>query len=113
MDYFNRWTKPGDELQTNVPARTEDYSNYRARTYSESAALITKGDYIRLQDIDLSYTFKARSLERLGLQTLRIFAYARNLGLIWKANKNGLDPEYPNADYPAPRSIAIGVQLDL
>ncbi|MNL79345.1 hypothetical protein D3C87_2059270 [compost metagenome] len=79
--------------------------------YNRSAALITKGDHIRLQDISASYTINPPKLKRYGLQSIRVYGYARDLGILWRANKQGLDPEYPNAAYPDPASYAVGLNL--
>ncbi|WP_285011115.1 SusC/RagA family TonB-linked outer membrane protein [Pedobacter faecalis] len=99
MDYFKRWTQAGDELRTDVPVAGPS-NTYLAQTYTRSAALITKGDHIRLQDVNFSYQLK----------NLRVFAYARDLGILWRANKQGLDPDYPNSNYPTPASFSFGVQ---
>ncbi|GGC14675.1 SusC/RagA family TonB-linked outer membrane protein [Parapedobacter defluvii] len=114
-DYFRRWAKPGDELHTDVPAylplEAIGSGNYMATVYSESEALITKGDHIRIQDVNLSYTLPKRITENLNMQSIRISAYARNLGILWKANKQGIDPDYVNALYGAPRSYSLGLNV--
>lgn len=110
-DYLNRWKTPGDELFTNVPAAGE-FNRYLGQVYSFSETLISKGDHIRLQDINISYTLPESKVKHLNIQRIRISLYASNLGIIWRANKNGLDPDYPNASYPNQRSIALGVQMD-
>lgn len=109
-DYFKRWQQPGDESRTDVPA-AGPADTYLYQTYTRSAALITKGDHIRLQDISASYTLNHHKLKKYGLQSIRLYGYARDLGILWRANKQGLDPEYPNALYPDPASYAIGLNL--
>ncbi|SEN42370.1 TonB-linked outer membrane protein, SusC/RagA family [bacterium A37T11] len=112
MDYFERWQKPGDEKYTNVPSRTDTYEEQRAWVYQYTTALITPADVIRLQDINLSYTFKHR-VPGLPFQNLKVFVYSRNLAILWRANKQGIDPDYPHASYPAPKSFSIGLQTNL
>lgn len=116
MDYFKRWKNPGDEVFTDVPVAMVPGitagNNYIANVYRYSEALITKGDHIRLQDINLSYRFNGNVIKKLNLSQLQVYAYARNLGLLWKANKNGIDPDYPNANYPEPKSYSLGIKLD-
>src|SRR5690606_19439618 len=94
MDYYKRWQKPGDEKFTDVPAYTPDYDSYRASVYKYSEALITSGNHIRLQDINLSYTLTKSVWRKLPGQTIRFYVYARNLGILWRANKQGIDPDY-------------------
>lgn len=110
MDYFNRWQQPGDELHTDVPA-AGPADTYLSQVYNRSAALITKGDHIRLQDISLSYNIPVKYTKHLGIQKIRIYGYARDLGIIWRANKQNLDPEYPTASYPDPASYALGLNV--
>lgn len=115
MDYFKRWKKPGDERHTNVPAAGAlgDPANLPiTNTYDYMAVLIEKGDVVKLRDIRLSYSPNFNSAHRAKAipQSLTLFVYAKNLGILWKANKAGLDPDYTNTSYPAPKGVAIGVQ---
>jgi TonB-linked outer membrane protein, SusC/RagA family len=116
-DYFKRWQKPGDEKVTDVPAfipiEEQTAQNVGAGSiYRDSEALITKGDHIRLQEVSLGYTMPQGLFKRLPLQSIRFSIYARNLGVVWKANKQGIDPDYSDARYPAPRSFSFGVQCN-
>jgi TonB-linked SusC/RagA family outer membrane protein len=111
MDYFNRWKSPGDETKTQVPGQTEDYDVYRAKAFSQSEALITKADHIRLQDIEAGYTFN-KKLKPIANNNIRVFFYGRNLGLIWKANKYNIDPDFTNAYYTVPKAFGFGVQAN-
>lgn len=112
MDYFNRWKQPGDETRTNVPARADVTPQYAATLYNYSETLLTNGDHIRLQDITLSYALSARQLGIPAIQRVRLYANARNLGILWRANKYKIDPDYANAEYVAPKTYAFGVQVD-
>lgn len=111
MDYFKRWQKPGDERITGVPAYQTD-ATHAGLYYLQSEALVTRGDHIRLQDISVSYTFPDKYVRRIKARNLRIYTYARNLGILWKANDNGIDPDYTNADYVAPCTWAFGAQIN-
>lgn len=109
-DYEKRWQKPGDEQTTNVPSLLYPASNARDNLYRYSSALVEKADNIRLQDIRLGYTF--HKSHWLPFQKLNVFAYLNNLGIIWRANKYKIDPDYP-ADIPSARTIAFGLRADL
>jgi hypothetical protein len=37
--------------------------------------------------------------------------YANNLGIIWKANHAGIDPDYISGT-PNPKTIAAGLKID-
>lgn len=115
MDYFNRWRNPGDERHTEVPARSPSVKYGVNETvitnlYKYGEALLTQRDVVRLHDLNISYTLGHGVVK--SLQGLRVFMYARNLGILWRANEYGIDPDYPAAAYPAPRSFAVGLQMD-
>jgi len=111
---FNeRWQNPGDK--TNVPSMVYPFSPARDQFYQYSTVNIENADHVRLQDVSLSYDFNKAVYHKLPFSTLQLFVYANNVGLIWKANHAGLDPDAvpgagDNNTMPAPRSIAIGVK---
>lgn len=111
-DYVDRWQKPGDEKRTYIPATRKIGDNipYSASIYDNAEVLVTSGNQVRLQDINLSYTLPRSATG--GFAELRLFAYARDLGILWKANKQGIDPDFANAEYRTPKSFSIGVQAN-
>lgn len=112
-DYLDRWKQPGDEMKTHVPAATDSYSVQADIAYSRSQVLITKGDHIRLDEMGMTYALRGQAVNFLpATSSIRLTFYARNLGILWRANKLGIDPEYPLSSYPALRSYALGIQVD-
>lgn len=110
-DYYQRWQMPGDEKNTNVPAMIYPGNNLADNYYKNSAILVSKGDNIRLQDIRLGYAFKPEILHNLRITTLNLFAYINNVGILWKANKDHIDPDFP---FTKPvRTIALGLNCTL
>jgi len=109
-DYALRWQKPGDEKTTSVPSRPFPLNNSRDQFYANSEVLIEKGDHIRLQDIRISYDLPKRSYAKLPVQAVRFYLYANNIGILWKANRKGIDPDYINS-IPNPRTLALGCKL--
>ena len=109
MDYLDRWQKSGDELKSTVPSRTDIYNSYSAQIYNFSEPLVTKGDHIRLQDISISYTFPKK---KSGIPNIRFYGYAKNLGIIWRSNRKGIDPDFFNNEFVAPKTYAIGLQVN-
>ncbi|NVM62191.1 hypothetical protein FHW88_000467 [Mucilaginibacter sp. SG538B] len=108
-DCARRWEKPGDEQHTTVPsilmppAGTDRYTFYQ---YSQ--ALVDKGDHIRLQDIRLAYAFKPFGGHTAVFKRLEVFTYLNNAGILWRANKDHLDPDLYAGAYPLPRTLSIG-----
>ncbi len=110
-DYERRWQNPGDEKKTNVPSMVYPIDRYRDNFYQNSTVLVEKGDHIRLQDVQLSYDLKRSSNLRLPVSMVRFYLYANNLGILWKANHAGIDPDYVSG-VPNPRTLAIGMKTD-
>ncbi|MFB2118842.1 SusC/RagA family TonB-linked outer membrane protein [Parapedobacter sp. 2B3] len=118
-DYRLRWQKPGDELKTNVPSipltSPDMYREYYF--YGNSETLVERGDHIRLQDINIRYTIEKIGGRTLPIRNLQIYVYGNNLGILWKANKHGIDPDsvpYSGANFlPTPRSFSIGLKAGI
>lgn len=110
-DFDRRWQKPGDEKTTDVPSMIFPANSSRDAVYDFSNITVSRADNIRLQDIRLSYQFNKSNSPSLPFKGLNIFAYANNVGILWRANKFGLDPDYTGI--PPVRSISFGFKLDL
>ncbi|WP_165798427.1 SusC/RagA family TonB-linked outer membrane protein [Chitinophaga costaii] len=109
-DFSKRWQKPGDELKTTVPSMV--YPNTavgRATFYNVSSDLLTSGAFIRLQYINLNYDLMYSLIRKSSLSQLQLYFNASNLGLVWKANKQHIDPDFPSG-MPTPASFACGVR---
>ncbi|NML23002.1 SusC/RagA family TonB-linked outer membrane protein [Pseudoflavitalea sp. G-6-1-2] len=109
-DFAQRWKQPGDEMHTDVPKF--DYSEYQSlgSFYSNAEINVHKADNIRLQYINLGYNF-APLLKRKYVNSLELYFNASNLGIIWKANKVGVDPDYPAVLSPR-KTYAFGVRAN-
>lgn len=113
-DFAERWQKPGDEDFTNVPSSSW-VSNYnRDAFYNGSSILVEKGDHIRLQYITLNYRLKTASFfaRNQSLQEVNLFLNLSNLGILWRANKKGIDPDYHFSSnmIRQPAMITIGLR---
>jgi len=114
QDYLIRWQKPGDEANTTVPSLLYPASNLRDYFYSYSEATVEKADHIRLRDISISYDLlKSANAFKVSIQNIQVFAYANNLGVLWRANKKGIDPDVSNGGIPNSRTISIGIKAHL
>jgi hypothetical protein len=112
-DYAARWQKPGDEKITTIPSMIYPDDFYRNFFYSFSESLVTKADNIRLQYINAGYTLTRNSCKWLPFNTMKVSFAANNLGLIWTANKYGIDPQFPQPQLPPTRNYTIGIQANL
>jgi hypothetical protein len=114
-DYAKRWQKPGDELSTNVPSfiyPINSSSRRRDDFYNASEILVLKADHIRLQYINLSYSLEKAKFKKLPFKDLQVYANAANLGILWRANKENLDPEYPSS-IPTEKTWTFGIRANL
>jgi TonB-linked SusC/RagA family outer membrane protein len=100
-EWASRWRQPGDEANTDVP-KLEDsmwdtavaYSNMgNSRMYDRSDLRTVKGDYVRLQNLSLSYDLNAEKLRRLGIQNIRFMVQGNNLFVLKDKKLKGVDPE--------------------
>lgn len=111
-DYKQRWQKPGDELITKIPAQPTTIDRNRDEIYSNSASLVEKGDHVRLKDINLSYQFRNPVL---GSKSLQVYFIANNIGMLYGANKRGLDPDLHQSRYSyiQPTNYTLGFKWNL
>jgi TonB-linked SusC/RagA family outer membrane protein len=107
-DYERRWQKPGDEQYTNVPAMLYPAASSRDLFYTRSETLVEKGDHIRWQDVSITYRFE--KYRWLPFQSAEIYGYINNIGILWKQNKAGIDPDYQDVPPPG-RSYSLGIKI--
>lgn len=116
-DYINRWQAPGDEAHTSIPSMVYPANLARARFFNNSSVLVERGDHIRLQDISLAYTFRKERWRFLPFRDMQAYFYLNNIGLLWKANKADLDPDYiPGIGgniSPAPAAFSFGIKVNI
>jgi hypothetical protein len=110
-DFENRWQNPGDENKTSVPSMPPNTNPNRNTFYAYSDVLIEKGDHLRLQDLQVSYQLNKNETRWLPMNQFRFYVYANNMGILWKANHKGIDPDYVSG-IPNPRTIAAGLRID-
>jgi TonB-linked SusC/RagA family outer membrane protein len=91
----NRWRQPGDEARTNVPGIATNNTIYTTQFYSNSDYSVRDAGQVRLQQITLGYQLPKEVLRRVPVfKAASINATVSNLGIIWRANKDGIDPDY-------------------
>ncbi|WP_191967997.1 SusC/RagA family TonB-linked outer membrane protein [Rhizosphaericola mali] len=107
-DFSKRWKQPGDELHTNVPSMVYPESSARSDFYAGSEVLVDKGDNIRLRYVNLQYSLP------MGTNEMVFYLNVADLGVLWKANHDGIDPDYNLGNYalkPKP-SYTIGFRFN-
>ncbi|MCK7556819.1 TonB-dependent receptor [Chitinophaga sedimenti] len=107
------WRAPGDkkELQkytTRTSASTSLQGNYAA---GYSSALYTDASYLRLKNVNLSYTLPSAIARKIKMQSVQVYTQAQNL--LTFTNRKGMDPETVFLYKTPPlRTVTAGLQLN-
>lgn len=111
---LNAWTP--DNTDTDVPRAVYQDPNNNTR---ESDRFLENGDFIRLRQIQLGYTFPKNLISKIYVDKLRFYVSCDNLFTI--TNYSGVDPEFSRSSvlnngidkliYPFTRSFTVGAQL--
>ena len=110
-DYAKRWQKPGDEAFTQIPSFIYPNDANRDNLYLNSSVNVLKGAHIRLQYINLSYAPVLKRRSKTTFSGMELYANAANLGILWRANKEKIDPDYPASLNPA-KIWAMGIRCN-
>ena len=87
--YNNYWTEGRADAKYPKPIYGDNYSNGSALPISD---LVESGNYLRLKNVSLGYTFNTKSWsKRVGISALRLYVQAQNLFVI--TSYSGMDPE--------------------
>ncbi|MGC1205906.1 MAG: SusC/RagA family TonB-linked outer membrane protein [Flavobacteriaceae bacterium] len=123
-EFVNRWLIPGDENITSIPTIAsqsviQSYGQTTVRqaynAYNYSTERVADGDFIRMKNISLGYSFAKEDLNRIGLSSLRMSLQGTNLFLLYSDSKlGGQDPEFFNSGgvaYPITRSFTLSLNV--
>lgn len=89
-EIFDRWTQPGDEAT--YPRLTRDAGVYGSNTpWINTDMWLHDADYLRLRNLTIGYNIPQETVQKWGLNRLRVSFIATNLFVI--TNYPGLDPE--------------------
>ncbi|HEX6169997.1 MAG TPA: TonB-dependent receptor [Chitinophagaceae bacterium] len=115
-EILERWTTPGQ--QTNVPKLYYGQGNNINQTQIANSRFVEKGDYLRLQNVVVSYSVPAATLSKLTnnfISSFRVFVQGQNLA-VW-TKYSGADPDnisalgLDNAVSPQVKTISFGVSV--
>ncbi len=116
-DFDKRWQQPGDELETQVPSLVYPSNAQRNNFYRYSELLVNKADHIRLEDLRIGYTLTNKNRKRKHFESVQLYLYGSNIGILWRANKLGVDPDITETlgspVLPAPFTLSAGFRVSL
>ncbi len=88
VSVMDRWTSVGQETEIPRVVYGDNVSNGSSFPISEN---VEKGDFAKLKNIALGYTFREKAFGKMGITSLRIYIQASNLYTLTKYS--GSDPE--------------------
>lgn len=118
-EWVNRFQK-GINENTNIPVLEDDKwqfssynetSPYNAKMYDNSTERTVKGDFVRLQNLSLSYELSTDKMRNAGVQSIRFMVQGNNLH-VWKNSRlKGQDPEATGSmmKYSATNSANVSI----
>lgn len=137
-DLLNRWMKPGDEERTNIPAIicggsphldvytkpwTENTNYYGPKLHSNAWTMydysdvrVVSANYLKFSNLNLTYEFSKKQLERMRMQRLAITLSAYNIYTFCNKELRGQTPtqggftEVQLSDTP---SFTLGVNVNI
>lgn len=108
-DYALRWQQPGDEKKTSVPSFVYPVISSRDAFYRNSEILVEKGDHIRFQYLNIGYEIDKNQIKKLPVDRLTLYVVVSNLGIIWRANNKGIDPDFNSL--PPAKTYSAGIKV--
>ena len=110
---LNRWQKAGDV--TDVPKLVYNSTN---KSNAASTRFLYKGDYIRLRNVSLGYSFNKSILSKLNLSSLNLYVRGTNLFTHIYDKKLPFDPEQninsqSNFNFFINKSVTFGINAGL
>ncbi|MDN3604044.1 SusC/RagA family TonB-linked outer membrane protein [Belliella kenyensis] len=119
-EFLNRWTLPGDELVTDIPAIMDPIqegllgSVYPYNNYNYSSARVADGSFVKLRTMTFGYMLPRSFVDKMQAQNVTINLHATNLWTIYADKKlNGQDPEFFNSGgvaLPLPRQFTLSLK---
>lgn len=110
-EYLDRWKEPGDEYHTTVPAFGYPLNSDRDAFYQFAELNVLRADHVRLDYLNLGYKVSTVQWKR-PLRKIEIRLGMQPKGIIWRANKEGLDPDFPESG-PRPMQWTLGLSLTI
>ncbi len=103
---LNAWS-PSNPNST-IPALTAGNNNGEDRF---STYYVENGAYLKLRNCQFGYTIPKSIIQKVGINSTRIFISGQNLFTIKSPKFTGQDPENSGESYPLPTSITGGIKL--
>lgn len=111
--HLERWNPalPENENLTNAQYSLLHYDNYGAHNQQLNSFFLQNGAFIRLKNIELSYSMPHKIISKWMLSDLRFYVNANNL-ITWDHLDGLVDPESNGSNrYPIMKAVNLGVNV--
>ncbi|QCW99912.1 TonB-dependent receptor [Aggregatimonas sangjinii] len=123
--YFYNWfgnaTASGGAEQAVADGLVSDTSFIQEKVLTSE--VIASADYFSLRNVNIGYNFDAKTLSRIGLTGLRVYATGQNLVYVTADDYHGFNPEHDDngnpraygsqrAGTPIFRTVSLGLNID-
>lgn len=102
IDY---WTPDNPTNDYPKADQSDGYDSYKTSNGYQ------KGDFIKLQDITIGYSFEKHLAKWISLKKARVYFQIRNAAYLYKAAKYDITPEAPNFSQTVPTSYNFGINI--
>lgn len=103
------WTKDNTDAESFVPRYVNKFDRY-GNFYAYD------GSYLRMKNAEIAYTFGSGLINRIGIQSLRIYLNGNNL-LLWTRmpddRESNIGGSGGGGAYPTVRRINLGINIVL
>jgi len=118
---LNGWTPENTDTRVQMIFNRQYGDNFSS--HDANSSWIADGSYLRLNMIQLGYTFTPEVLNRAGIKALRVYATGGNLWLLCSDDYLGFDPENSSKhdnrfgqnveffSYPKARTFTMGLNI--
>ncbi|MBS1563261.1 MAG: hypothetical protein JST39_02680 [Bacteroidetes bacterium] len=114
-EFGRRWRQPGDEARTEVPSSPLVPDMTRDIFYENSRSNVIRADHVRCQYVQAGIVCSRQDkhypafLQHIESVDISLSLY--NAGIIWRANKDGIDPDVPEGGWPPPRTWQFSITI--
>ena len=110
--YFYDPENPWDP-RTNITSRNPRIVNGYGQALTDSNFYLYKTDYLKLQNVTLSYSFPKKLIRHIKLTSLQLYFSGENLLTVTDSLFRGVDPEFSDTGmyYSPIRQFVFGINL--
>ncbi|GAA4771513.1 TonB-dependent receptor [Flavobacterium hankyongi] len=115
-EILGRWQSPSEPGDGWTPRLWAGGNTFVNQSSNATSRFVEKGDFISLENVSLGYTLPKSLLEKINVNSIRLFVQAQNMLLITKYK--GLNPEMETLGVdlngtPRSKVFSMGVNLNL